>query len=68
MDVINLGILFEIPQQHSRQSVVENAAYIVKHGDIRARVHKGIVRVEKISGKESMRDDGESKDESTNET
>lgn len=68
-DVINLGILFEIPQQHSRQAMVENAAAIVSHGDVRAHVHKGIVRVEKISGNNTCApdDEPEMKDKSTDE-
>lgn len=47
-DVINLGILFDVPQEHAQSAVSTNSAAAVAHGDIRARVHKGIVRVEKV--------------------
>lgn len=48
LDVINLGILFDIPQQHARDAVISNAEAVIAHGDIRAKVHKGIVRIEKV--------------------
>lgn len=64
---MNLGMLFEIPQLQSRQSLVENAACIVKHGDVRARVHKGIVRMEKLTDKKSSFEEAESKGERATE-
>lgn len=43
--MINLGVLFDIPLDRARDAVTRNAEACVVHGDIRARVHKGIARV-----------------------
>lgn len=51
--MINLGILFDIPQEHSRHAVTSIAEEIVAHGDTRARAFKGIVRVENLEESEA---------------
>lgn len=51
-DVMNLGILFDIPQEHSRHAVTSVAEETVAHGDTRARAFKGIVRVEDLEESE----------------
>lgn len=52
-DVMNLGILFDIPQEHSHNAVKKVPEEAVAHGRTRAQTHKGIVRVEKIETEEA---------------
>ncbi|CDF36234.1 unnamed protein product [Chondrus crispus] len=52
-DIINLGILFDIPQEHSHNAVKKVAGEAVAHGNIRSQTYKGIVRVEKLEKEET---------------
>lgn len=61
LDVINLGIVFGIPQQFSRDLVIKNGQAAVTHGDIRARTHKGIIRVT-VNDHKNGKDGGASSD------
>lgn len=48
LDVINLAVLMEINQEWARDAIIKNAADVVSHGDVRARVVQGIVRVKTL--------------------
>lgn len=45
----NLGLVFDIQLDLSRNAIGRLAGDTVSHGDVRARVHKGIVRIEATS-------------------
>lgn len=51
-DMINLGILFGMPQEEAHNAATRCASDAVAHGDIRARTHKGIVRITKVDRKD----------------
>lgn len=43
-DVINLGSLFGMNSERSRQAVCDASEAAVAHGDVRKSTHKGILR------------------------
>jgi hypothetical protein len=43
-DVVNLGRLFGLSSEHSRNGVMRTSEEVVSHGDIRSRTYKGILR------------------------
>ncbi len=44
-DTINLGMIFDLPYESGRNSVMTLPQQVVAHGDVRANTYKGIVRV-----------------------
>jgi RNase P/RNase MRP subunit p30 len=43
-DVVNLGRIFGLSSEYSRNGVTQTSEEVVSHGDIRSRTYKGILR------------------------